>query len=223
MLRSGVLPLHLLVVRHAWILDTCQDSASGGQLVGVRANEAMSTPDSDSRFTALFERHHNEVLAYCTRRIPRVEADDVTAEVFAVAWRRIDEVDWETVRPWLYGIARRVLANRWRSLDRRSRLTKKVFGLAAIASEAPDMVVIRREQDAEVIDALNRLKATDREVLTLAAWEELNAAEIATALGITTSAAEQRLHRAKRRFAKVLDASSASQVSPRAAGEGGGR
>lgn len=59
----------------------------------------MSTTESDRRFTALFERHHHEVLAYCTRRIPRTEADDATAEVLAVAWRRIAEVDWETVGP----------------------------------------------------------------------------------------------------------------------------
>lgn len=84
------------------------------------------------------------------------------------------------------------------------------------------MVVIRREQDAEVLAALEHLNATDREVLTLSAWEELSAPEIATVLAITASAAEQRLHRAKRRFAKLLDVSSPSQVSPRA-GEGGGR
>ena len=163
MLRNGVLPLLVLVVRYAWIPDTCQDSASGGQPVGVGAYEAMSTTDSDSRFTAMFESHYDEVLAYCTRRIPR------TDEVFVVAWRRIDEVDWAMARPWLFGIARGVLANRWRSLQRRSRLTKKVSGLAATPGESPDVVVVRREQDAEVIAALNRLNATDREVLTLAA------------------------------------------------------
>ena len=189
----------------------------------MRAKEAMSTSEFDRRFTVLFERHHDEVLAYCTRRIPRTEADDAAAEVFAIAWRRIDEIDRENVRPWLYGIARGVLANRWRSLKRWTRLTRKVSGLAATLSDSPDVVVIRRERDAEVIDALNGMKATDREVLILAAWEELSAPEIATVLGISTSAAAQRLHRAKRRFARVLGASSPSQVSPCAAGIEGGR
>lgn len=214
-----------LIVRSPWFPDTCQDSARGAQSLHVGVNEAMSSGEFDRRFTDLFEQNHGEVLAYCTRRISRIEADDITAEVFAIAWRRIDEVEWATARPWLFGIARGVLANRWRSLERRSRLSEKVSGLGVAWDDSPDVVVIRREQDAVVIAALDAMKPTDREVLALAAWEELSAPEIATVLGITTSAAEQRLHRAKRRFAKVLDASpSNSQVSPRAAGrERGGR
>jgi RNA polymerase sigma-70 factor (ECF subfamily) len=183
----------------------------------------MNVSESDSQFTGLFERYHDDVLAYCTRRIARSEADDVAAEVFAIAWRRIDEVDWETVKPWLYGIAQGVLANRWRSLRRRSRLTTKLSGLGTGPEDSPELVVVRREQDAEVMAAVNGLKVSDREVLMLSAWEDLTAPEIAITLGISTSAAEQRLHRAKRRFAKVLDRSSPkSHFSPRAAGEGGG-
>ena len=60
----------------------------------------MAAGDIDARFTSMFERHYNEVLAYCVRRTNRAEADDVSAEVFAVAWRRSDEIEWETVRPW---------------------------------------------------------------------------------------------------------------------------
>lgn len=86
--------------------------------------------DTDASFTSMFERHYHEVLAYCARRGGRSEADDATAEVFAVAWRRIDEIDWETVRPWLYGIARGVMANRWRSLKRQGRLTAKMASMA---------------------------------------------------------------------------------------------
>ena len=55
----------------------------------------------ERRFTMLYEQHYDEVLAYCTRRTGRAEADDATADVFAVAWRRIDEIEWTTVRPWL--------------------------------------------------------------------------------------------------------------------------
>ena len=37
----------------------------------------------------------------------------------------------------------------------------------------------------------------------LSAWEELTGPEIAQALGLSVAAAEQRLHRAKRRFANA--------------------
>ncbi len=47
---------------------------------------------SDIRLRRLFDAHRLEVLAYCMRRAARWDAHDAAAEVFAVAWRRIDEV-----------------------------------------------------------------------------------------------------------------------------------
>jgi RNA polymerase sigma-70 factor (ECF subfamily) len=163
------------------------------------------------------------VLAYCTRRIGRSEADDATADVFAVAWRRIDQIEWSTVRPWLYGIARGVLANRWRTGRRQKRLFQRVSGLAPLREELPDLQVVRRAQDDQVAAAIGQLKPADQEILLLAAWEELTAPEIATSLGVSVSAAEQRLHRAKRRLAKVLEPTTISDMSPRVAEEEGGR
>ena len=184
----------------------------------------MKSREPDERLTNLFERHYEEVLAYCTRRVGRSDADDATAQVFAVAWRRIDEINHETVRPWLYGIARRVLANRWRSIKRQGRLAQKVSSLAPQSPEMPEVLIVRREEDNEVIDAIRKLSFNDREVLMLAAWEELTAREIGLALDISTSAAEQRLHRAKKRLGRTLKPQPTDlDIPPRAAHEGGGR
>lgn len=183
----------------------------------------MKSESAEARFTMLYERHYDEVLAYCTRRVGRTEADDATADVFAVAWRRLDSVEWETVRPWLYGIARRVLANRFRTGRRQRSLLGRVKGLAPVADEAADVQVVRRAGDQEVVDAVSGMRAADREVLLLAAWEGLTGPEIAASLGISVSAAEQRLHRAKRRLAGRLEETARSDLYPRTAEEGGGR
>jgi RNA polymerase sigma factor (sigma-70 family) len=164
----------------------------------------MTDHSANNRLTVLFQSHYDEVLAYCARRIGRSEAEDAAAEVFSTAIRRVDEIDWTTVRPWLYGIARGVLANRWRSLYRRRRLFRLVAGLAEPPVDRPDELVLRRAEEGEVIKVLQRMKPRDREVLMLAAWEELTGSEIAGALGISLAAAEQRLHRAKHRFARTL-------------------
>ena len=164
----------------------------------------MTAADADERISKLFERHFDEVLAYCTRRIGSGEAADAAADVFAVAWRRIDEIDWETARPWLYGIARNVVSNRWRSMHRRGRLATKLSGVAAVFNDTPEVFVIRREEDREVLDALKRLREPDQEILRLAAWEELSNVEIAAVLDISRAAVEQRLHRAKSRLARAL-------------------
>ena len=176
----------------------------------------------DDRFSSLFLSHYDDVLGYCIRRTGRADADDIASEVFAVAWRRIDDLDWVTARPWLFGIARGVLANQQRSASRRIRLREKMSALPPGSSDSPEVVVIRREQDQEVIEVLSSLKESDSAILMLSVWEELTAPEIAIVLNISTSAAEQRLHRAKQRFTKALERVPA-QVSPRAAKEGGER
>jgi hypothetical protein len=52
---------------------------------------------------------------------------------------------------------------------------------------------------------MQQLSPSDREVLRLAAWEELTPVELATAVGCSTSAAKTRLHRARRRLEHKLD------------------
>lgn len=56
-----------------------------------------------------------------------------------------------------------------------------------------------------MIAALDQLRAADREIIQLALWDELPRAEIAATLGIGRDAVDQRLSRAKRRLARLLD------------------
>jgi RNA polymerase sigma-70 factor, ECF subfamily len=165
---------------------------------------------SDPQLASAFERHWDEVVAYCVRRAGWTSADDLAAQVFAIACRRVDEIQWDTVRPWLYGIARGVVANHLRSLQRGRRLFDRVSLERGAEAERPDDVIVRRSEDEAVMCTLARLSDDDREILMLAAWEELTAPEIAGVLGISRTAAEQRCHRAKRRFARVLASTNAS-------------
>ncbi|HKX75928.1 MAG TPA: sigma-70 family RNA polymerase sigma factor [Acidimicrobiia bacterium] len=164
----------------------------------------------------LFRSHHAQLLAYCARRIGRDEAEDAAAEVFAIATRRQAEITSETALAWLYGVARGVVANRYRSHARQTRLLGRLGGLVPGERlrpvEEPDEVIVRKEDDRAILEALTQLRSFDREVLMLAAWEGLSSPRIAQVLGITGDAAEQRLRRAKRRLAQVL-MTSASRVS----------
>jgi RNA polymerase sigma factor (sigma-70 family) len=164
----------------------------------------MDADATGDRLSRLFAAHYDEVLAYCARRVGRNEAEDAAADVFAVAARRVDEIDWSTARPWLYGVARGVLANRWRSLRRQRRLVGKVAALARAHVDGPEQIVVRDLEARAAIHALGRLRHPDREILMLSAWEDLSGVQIAQSLGISVSAAEKRLERAKRRFASAL-------------------
>ena len=160
---------------------------------------------ADARFDRLYRAYHQEVLAYCLRRANRSDAEDVAAEVFAVAWRRIEEVPaGERTLPWLYGVAHRAMTNRWRSIRRYRRLLVRIGGFGSSQPELPDTVVLRRLDEQELLDALARLRRRDQEVLRLATWEKLPHRDIAELLGCSEVAVGQRIARAKKRLEREL-------------------
>jgi len=159
--------------------------------------------DAETRFTELYRRHHAAVWTYALRRLPAgTDPADATAEVFAVAWRRLDGVpsEPETVL-WLYATARRVVANHARAAGRRHRLAGRLAGLRDSREPATDP---QPPEHADVLAALDRLKPADREAIRLAVWEDLPVQDIARVLGCSANAASLRLGRARRRLGAEL-------------------
>lgn len=175
--------------------------------------------NADRRFDALYNEHFRDVLAYCLRRGSATDGYDAANEVFAIAWRRIDDVpDGEAARPWLFVVAKRVLHRRHRSVRRFRRLIARASLNPTPATAGPETVVIQRSEYDAVLEAASRLNDRDREVLSLAAWEGLPHREIADVMGCSVDAVDQRLHRAKQRLAKHYHAVKRAQGLPRAAG-----
>ncbi len=157
--------------------------------------------DEAALFDAYFRGHAGRVHAYLLRRTDSQSAQDLTAETFLIAWRRRAEMPAEPL-PWLYGIARNVLANELRAANRRGALASRV------AAQPPP----RAEADAghhELLEALAALRESDREVLLLCAWEGLSSREAATVLGCSAAAYAVRLHRARGRLARLLERATA--------------
>jgi DNA-directed RNA polymerase specialized sigma24 family protein len=69
-------------------------------------------------FRAIYETHHASICAYFARRAPRDEVEDLAAETFVVAWRKLPR-KVEHPLPWLYAVARHVLANHRRKAKRK--------------------------------------------------------------------------------------------------------
>ncbi len=157
---------------------------------------------SQAAFRRVFEEHHRAVHAYCLRRTNPDDAVDAAAEVFLTAWRRMEDMpDADSVLPWLYGVARRVLSRQWRGEARRHRLLARSRA-PSVSTDDPETVVVRQEEIGLVLEALDQLGARDQEVLRMAAWDELPHATIAGLLGCSIDAVDQRIHRAKRRLAR---------------------
>jgi RNA polymerase sigma factor (sigma-70 family) len=170
---------------------------------------------AQAQFEQLYRRHAGRVLAYALRRTSPAVADDVVADVFLVAWRRLDDMPADELA-WLLGVARRVLANRRRGDRRATALHDRLAfehrdvtgdpsggGAAGDAGDAGDV-------DERVLTALDRLAERDRELLMLIAWEGLSHTEVAQVLGVRRGTVAVRLHRARQQFAAALAAQDAA-------------
>ena len=159
-----------------------------------------------ARFERLYDSHYADLLRYVVRRIDQPDhAADVVAETFLTAWRRVEDIPpGPEARPWLFGVARRAMANQRRGTRRRTALVDRLGAeLATVRVARPAVSDVTLSALGGVFRALSD---TDREVLSLVAWEALSAEEIAVALGCSRTAARIRLHRARRRFAGALAA-----------------
>jgi len=164
----------------------------------VTTREAAAT----ERFEAVHVLARDPLARYLARRAAPDAVEDLFADVMTVAWRRVRDIPDGGELPWLYGVARRVLANHRRAGSRFGRLVER---LAFVERGREPVSAPALAGDADLAAALARLPATDAEVLRLWAWEELTPAEIAAALGISPNAASIRLHRAKARLRTALE------------------
>lgn len=159
--------------------------------------EFRSNHERRARFEAIFDQSYEPVLAYARRRAPAY-AEDVAAETFVVAWRRLEHVPGDAL-PWLYGVARKVLSEERRASLRRDALLERMRAdIRDRAAEGPG-------NEASVLEALAALDERDRETILLVAWEGLSAARAAKVLGCSTVAFRVRLHRARKRLRSRLE------------------
>ena len=149
-------------------------------------------------FDVLYRDHFEAVWRFVGRRLPAADVDDVANEVFVVAWRRRREIESEFTRAWLYGVARRLIANRLRQRRRQANLVLRIMGFGSPESITPYEVEGAIDPTSRLGMVWDTLTANEREILMLQAWEGVSSVEIAVTLGISEAAARQRLSRALR-------------------------
>lgn len=163
---------------------------------------------SEGAFEDFYTRHRRHILAYCRRRAPEHDARDAADETFLIAWRRWDEIPsgahGDEARPWLYGVAYRVLSNTWRGNRRRRKLEDRLGQVRGAVPPGPSRSLLDTEEQRTVVEALERLGPQDQEVLRMVTWEELSYREIGVALDRSEDAVAQRVRRARERLATEL-------------------
>jgi RNA polymerase sigma-70 factor (ECF subfamily) len=160
-------------------------------------------------FRAIYARHYDAVLRYAWRRVGADDAPDVTAEVFTVVWRRAEAIPARNVLPWLYGVARKVVANHLRGAGRVERLADHPGDPSVAARDVADQVAARHL----VHRAWLSLGEGDRELLALIGWEGLRVREAARVLGCSTATCSVRLHRARARLRQAMSREDAAETA----------
>lgn len=145
-------------------------------------------------FERVWRAEMPRILVYATRHVGSVDAHDVTAETFTVAWRRWDDITDPPVA-WLLGVARHVVSNHVRTVRRGRRLDDRVRLLTAVSGAGDAGVDLTTRLDA--LRRLASLGEKEREALLLTAWDGLSSDEAAAVLGISPAAVRKRVSRAR--------------------------
>ena len=142
------------------------------------------------------------MYAYAVARAGRSLADEVVAETFLVAWRRFSQMPRAAALPWLLGVARNVIRERYRDEGRQRAIAAEMLAWAADTPDVADGVAER----SAVLTALAGLSENDREVLTLIAWDGLSPRAAAGVVNCSAPAFLVRLHRARKRLTHAVEA-----------------
>lgn len=155
-------------------------------------------PDREPRFTSLFEATYADLLRFAQRRVHSDHAEDVVAESFLVAWRRLDDLPRRRgdARAWLFGIARGVILNARRGAERQRALAVRLADVPIGSMPGFDADLVARQID--VSRAWLRLSDVHQEALALAVFDGFSAPQAAAVLGISPVAYRLRLSRPSR-------------------------
>lgn len=162
---------------------------------------ARDHADDSSRgavFRAMFEAHHERVVLYAESQLGyQAAAEDVAAEVFRVAWQKLDP-EAPFGLPWLI----RTAMNKCRDVER--KVSRGHAAATALASRADVSDESGELERLHLMDAMARLPFRDRQLLQLTYWHDLSAGEVAEVLRMRQGAVWTRLHRARAKLRDLL-------------------
>lgn len=161
-------------------------------------------------FERVWREEMPRIFNYAARHVGASDAHDVAAETFTVAWRRWDDIT-DPPFAWLLGVARHVVSNHVRTLQRGRRLDDRVRLLTAVTGHSAAHVDFFARQEA--VRQLAALGEKEREALLLTAWDGLSTEEAATLLGISPAGVRKRISRARAAI-DVADPATTADTNP---------
>ena len=154
---------------------------------------------SPNDFTQRFADMRVPIAKFLYRRVEVNDVDDLSAQVFEIAWRKGGTVTVGEELPWLYRVATNLVANHRRKNARARNLLAAI--VAPDTSPSAESIAVA---DIALADAWGRLPLASRQILALTALDGLSVSEAALALDITANAVSVRLNRARNQLRVAL-------------------
>ncbi len=168
----------------------------------VRVGDSVSVENRSTTFHGLYDRYADDVyrFTYWLTGNPE-EARDITSETFVRAWTAPEEPRMDTVKAYLFTIARNLHRKQWRRHSRLEALDEAMPDRAA----QPDEAAARMDEFRRTMEAVQGLPEIDRTVLLLRAEQELSYEDISAATGLSVAAAKVKVFRVRAKLTALLN------------------
>ena len=153
-------------------------------------------------FEDLYQRYARDVYRFALYLSGnKALAEDIASETFVRVWTVRDAIRTESVKGYLFAIARNLHADGRRREARHVAMPEVLLD----PSPGPEVEASDRQALQAVLLALQQIPEVDRAALLMRAQDSLPYEEIARALGLSVSAARVKVHRARLRLAELRD------------------
>ena len=151
-------------------------------------------------FHEMYERHSQDVYRYaCWLSGSADDADDITSETFARAWAGRVEIRTETMKAYLFAIAR----NYYLKENRKAKRMQELTPAHADPNPGPDHLAESRLELARALDAVQSLPELDRTAFLLRVQHDLPYEEISRILQLPLTNVKVKIHRARLKLAAL--------------------
>jgi len=156
-------------------------------------------------FVAIYNRHRQSVFSFSLKMLrSEAEAEDVLQETFLKAYEykyRLEEI--ESLKAWLFTIARNKCLNRIR--QRKSRNHLRLDSAIDLPSTSPDLNRLEKYELVErVNNALEQLSPDYKEVIVLREYQNMSYDEICVVTDSSLNAVKSRLFKARKKLGSIL-------------------
>lgn len=151
-------------------------------------------------FHEIYEHYSKDVYRYaCWLCGSADDADDITSETFARAWAGRDAIRTETVKAYLFAIARNLYLQDYRKRKRQTEL----YDSLADSAPGPEHLAESHLELNHTMQAMQSLSESDRTALLLRVQNELTYEEIARTMQLPLSTVKVKIHRARLKLATL--------------------